>query len=162
MPASSSPSSLVASPAVAELLLASARTLQKADPSEVQTVLRGKRLALLCDSDRSVEAVLFCRAAEALGANVAHVRPGLTELSPKAALKDTARVLGRLYDGIECQGLSQGLIEQVRREAGIPVFDGVACAGHTSALLADLLEGDDTPERKRQWILEAVLMRALR
>ncbi len=156
------PSSFIATPGAAELLLASARTLQRADPGEMRTVLRGKRLALLSEAHRSADAVLFCRAAEALGADVAHVHPGLTELSPPAALKHTARVLGRLYDGIECQGLSQALIEQVRREAGIPVFDGVASAGHASALLAARLEGDEAPETKRQLIVEAVLMSALR
>lgn len=145
----------------AEALLASARLLQRAEPgSDASSLLRGKKLGLVCASEDAADAILFRDAAVALGASVSHIRPDLfaPRGEPGAGLLRTARVLGRLYDGIECQGLAPGLVRQLGRDAGVPAFDGLACTGHPTALLAQRLAGPDSAARKRELILQAVLL----
>ena len=148
-----------------EALLASARLLQRADAaSHMDGLLRGKNLGLVCDCEADADAVLFRNAAAALGASVAHIRP---ELAPSAGAigtgnPRTARLLGRLYDGIECQGLAPALVRQLGRDAGVPVFDGLATEAHPTAELARQLSGADSLRRKRQLIVQAVLLLELR
>ena len=74
---------------------------------------------------------------------------------------ETARVLGRLYDGIECQGLAPELVRQLGRDAGVPVFDGLAAAHHPTAHLAQRLAGTGSLAKKRQLIVQAVLLSTL-
>ena len=93
-----------------------------------------------------------------MGAHVAHIRPSLTELSTLPDVQRTARMLGRLYDAIECQGMATELVHQVGVEAGVPVYDALASAKHPTARLADLLEGDASPPDKRRFVLQAVLL----
>jgi hypothetical protein len=76
-------------------------------------------------------------------------------------LQHTARMLGCLYDGIECQGLAPGLVEVVSREAGVPVYDGLASDGHATARLAGMIGGNETPARLRQLVLQTVLLSTL-
>jgi ornithine carbamoyltransferase len=146
-------------------VLASARLLQRADPgSDTESLLRGKNLGLVCDSETGADAILFREAAAALGASVSHIRP---ELAPPGGATGNgplraARVLGRLYDGIECQGLVPALVRQLARAAGVPVFDGLATAAHPSARLAQELPGDDPLETKRRLIVQAMLLIELR
>jgi ornithine carbamoyltransferase len=146
-------------------LLATARMLQRAGQGEASgLLLRGKNLGLVCESEDDCDAVLFRNAASALGASVSHIRPDPADGRPSAGtgLLETARVLGRLYDGIECQGLTPTLVRQLGREAGVPVFDRIAGANHATAKLAQRLSGADSPEHKRLLILQAVLLFALR
>ena len=143
-----------------DVLLGNARLLQRAAEPR-QTLLRGKRLALLCDSPDDADAVLFREAAAGLGAHVSHVRPRLTDPGQGSDLHHTARLLGRLYDGIECQGLAHDLVELVGREAGVPVYDGLASERHPTAHLATLLEGDEAPANRRQLVLQTVLLSTL-
>jgi len=148
-----------------DALLASARLLQRAEPgSDTERLLRGKNLGLVCDSESGFDAILFRDAAAALGATVSYLRPELAppgETAGSAPLR-AARLLGRLYDGIECQGLAPALVRQLANEAGVPVFDGLATAAHPSARLALELAGDDPAERKRRLIVQAVLLFELR
>lgn len=147
------------SPGDLELVLANARLLQRAaDPLQRQGLLRGKNLALMCESADGADATLFRRAAVELGAHVSHIRPSLSELSIPEIRRHTARMLGRLYQGIECQGLPSDLVSEVCREAGIPVYDGVASQTHPFARLASLLDGGESQENNRQLILQAVLV----
>jgi ornithine carbamoyltransferase len=142
-----------------ELVLANARRLRSAtDPRQRKALLRGRNLALLCESADSADAVRFRDAATELGALVSHLRPGLSDLSAPEPRRHTARMLGRLYQGIECQGLPADVVVAVGRDACVPVYDGVATATHPSARLASLLDGRDPPERNRQLILQAVLV----
>src|SRR5450755_5100006 len=91
------------SPRDAGVLLANARTLQHfAATGRAKSLLRGKNFGMLCESEQAEGAECFRRAATELGAHVAHIRPALSDLSEDAVLMDTARVLGRLYDAIEC------------------------------------------------------------
>ena len=132
------------SPGDSDILLGNARLLQSAaEPRETKTLLRGKKLALLCESEDGADAILFRAAASELGAHVSHIRPHLSDLRQPDDLQHTARMLGRLYDGIECQGLAQGLVEMIGREAGVPVYDGLASERHPTARLAGLLGDED-------------------
>ena len=147
-----------------DTLLAGARQLQGAGAgAPVRALLGGKNLGLVCEDEESDDARLFREAATALGARVTHIRPGVSQLdtSDGGALAHTARVLGRLYDGIECQGLSTALVDRLRREAGVPVFDGLASPRHPTALLAGLLGGAEPVEARRRLVLQAALLYAL-
>jgi ornithine carbamoyltransferase len=143
-----------------DVLLGNARLLQRAAEPR-QTLLRGKKLALLCESEEGADALLFREAAAGLGAHVSHVRPRLTDLREADELQHTARLLGRLYDGIECQGLAHELVELVGREAGVPVYDGLASERHPTARLATLLEDAEPPVNRRQLVLQTVLLSTL-
>ena len=143
-----------------DVLLGNARLLQRAAEPR-QTLLRGKRLALLCETEEGVDAALFREAATDLGAHVSHVRPRLTDLDTADDLQHTARMLGRLYDGIECQGLAHDLVEIVGREAGVPVYDGLASEHHPTARLTRLLDVGDPPGKLRQLVLQTVLLSTL-
>jgi len=141
-----------------DAVLASARTLKRAAVAgRVQPLLRGKNLALICTEQAQPDAALFHRAATGLGAHVSQVRPTTEELATPADVKHTARMLGRLYDGIECQGLPADLVSSLDRDAGVPVFDGLACAQHAGAELARLL-GSGNEADDRLFVLQALLV----
>lgn len=143
-------------------VLATARALQAAEQAGVpRPLLRGKNLGLLCEAADSAAAVLFQRAAQGLGARVAHIVPKLAELSSRQQVLHTARVLGRLYDAVECQGIDAALVAQLRDEAGVPVFEGAALPSHPTAALAAQLEGPGDPNDKRCYVLQAVLLSSL-
>ena len=144
-----------------ELVLANARRLQGVvDPLQRRALLRGKNLALMCESADAADATRFREAAVELGAHVAHLRTGLSDLRLPDVRRHTARMLGRLYQGIECQGLPADLVAELGRDAGIPVYDGVATATHPFARLAELLDAG-SPERSRQLVVQAVLVSSI-
>jgi ornithine carbamoyltransferase len=101
--------------------------------------LRGKNLALLSDDHASADAAAFLRAATELGAHVARVRATEPGAGGRRDPRDTAGLLGQLYDAIECQGLPEGEWRQLDRDAGVPVFNGIASAGHPLQKLAALM-----------------------
>lgn len=142
-----------------ETVLGHARRLQQAAlAGATQALLRGKNLGLLRECDDDEEAQLFRRAASELGAQVACIRPSLSELSTTREVQHTARVLGRLYDALECQGLPHALVRQVGSDAGVPVYDGIASPAHPTAQLAAMLDGDVPAADKRRFVLQAVLL----
>jgi len=146
------------SPRDVSALLANARTLQRAaQAGTTQPLLRGKNLGLLCEND-DVDATLFRRAAVELGAHVAQIRPSLSDLSTPQEVLHTARMLGRLYDAVECQGMAPALVQQVGDGAGVPVYDGIASKAHATAKLADMLGGDTSAADNRRFVLQAVLL----
>lgn len=141
-------------------LLASAKTLKQVVAIGLpRPSLRAANLGLLTESDSSPEAVLFQTAAQELNARVVCIRPSVAQLASSDAVRDTARVLGRLYAAIECQGLAPALVAQIRQHAGVPVFDGLASAQHPSAALAAELGPDR--ELNRRCVLQAALLGAL-
>jgi ornithine carbamoyltransferase len=143
-------------------LLARARELQAAARAgTTQRALRGKNFGLLCNETDAGDAALFQRAASALGAQVAHVRPSLSELSSPQEVRHTARVLGRLYDAVNCVGMAPDLVRQIGTEAGVPVFEGIASPRHPTARLAARLDGGMADEDKRCLVIQAVLLSAL-
>ena len=112
----------------------------------------------MCESADSADATRFRDAAADLGAHVAYLRTGLEEVRRPDERRHTARMLGRLYQGIECQGLPPAFVAELGREAGIPVYDGVATAAHPFARLAELLDDRGSPESCRQLVIQAVLV----
>ena len=141
------------------IVLDRARALQLATQAgDFRASLRGRKFGLMCKSDDSGEAALFRRAAVELGAHVAHIRPSLTGLSTPEDVQHTARMLGRLYDAVECQGMPADLVRQMGIDAGVPVYDGIASQHHPTAKLVDLLGGDSSALGKRRFVLQAVLL----
>lgn len=148
----------------AEAILARARELvQATEAGFIPPFLRGRNLGLVCKAEDSEESRLFERAATALGARVTHISASISELATGGGdrLRNTARVLGRLYDGIECQGLEPAVVQQLGRTAGVPVFDGLASPGHATAALADKLAAAASAPAKRLLILQGALLLAL-
>lgn len=142
-----------------QALLADARRLQHAARvGAPQPLLRGKKLGLLCGAGDADEALLFRHAANELGAHVAHIRSAFTADSTATEVRDTARMLGRLYDAVECQGLPPSQVQQLAGAAGIPIYDGLASQAHASAELAVMLDGDEPQAEKRRRVLQAVLL----
>ena len=143
-------------------LLARAHELQFAARSGTpQRLLGGKNLGLLCEAADDADAALFQRAAMALGAQVAQLRTSLSTLSTPDEVRHTARVLGRLYDAVDCMGMAPELVIVIGAEAGVPVFEGIASAQHPTAGLARLLDGSATLADRRCLVIQAVLLSAL-
>jgi ornithine carbamoyltransferase len=166
MPLSNNARSPEAEPQLSPLnvasLLCHARILQRASlDGTTRQLLRGKNLGLLCETQPDEAQALFRRAAEALGAHVAVMRSSLSSASTPQEVQHTARMLGRLYEAVECQGLELVLVQQIGQHAGIPVFDGAAMRGHPAEQLAGLL-GDKTPlADNRCFVLQALLLDAI-
>lgn len=142
-------------------LLSSAKALQQAAASgHGRVLLRGKNIGLLSESPDNAAAVLFIGAAQGLGAQVALIRPGHAGLLEASSAQATARMLGRLYDAIECQGLPSDLVEQLRLECGVPVLDSQARLGTCPPDWGDELHATE-PEELARLGMQALLMRAM-
>lgn len=148
-------------------LLARARELQAwqgagtAQATAGQQALRGKKLGLLCGPADDHDAQLFTRAATALGAHVATLRPCLSTVSTAAEVQRTARVLGRLYDALDCVGMPHELVMRIGADAGVPVFEGLASAAHPAHRLARVLGAEVDTEGLRCVVIQAVLLGVL-
>ncbi len=108
----------------------------------------------------SSDAAFFRLAATRLGAHVARIRPRLSASSSGLELRRLALILGRLYDAVECQGLSLDLVQKMRVQANVPIYFGLASADHPVALLAAQLTGAASPRDKRLFVLQAALLRS--
>lgn len=138
-------------------LLAHAALLHQA-ATQKHRPLRGKNLGLLCEAGDDPDAQRFRRAAEDLGAHVTHIRPSLCKWGTAAEVQHTARMLGRLYQAIECQGMSAALIQQIHEHAGVPVYDGIATGEHPTARLAEQLDGGASLDDRRRFVLQSLLL----
>jgi len=130
-------------------LLDLARDLKSAKyaGTEVQR-LRGKNVALIFEKDSTRTRCAFEVACYDQGANVTYLGPSGSQIGKKETMKDTARVLGRMYDGIEYRGYGQAIVEELAKWAGVPVFNGLTDEFHPTQILADLLtmrEHSDKP-----------------
>jgi len=101
--------------------------------------LKGKQIVLIFEKDSTRTRSGFEVAAFDQGANVTYIGPGGSHIGNKETMKDTARVLGRMYDGIEYRGSAQAQVEELARYAGVPVWNGLTNAAHPTQVLADLL-----------------------
>lgn len=147
------------SPPEADALLVQARALQRAAQAGApQPLLRGKNLALLCAAPDDADALLFRRAATELGARVSHILPSLSELSSPQEVAHTARMLGRLYDALECQGMPPALVGLIGQAAGVPVYGGIATLDPPTARLAEQLEGGSSTVENRRFLVQASLL----
>jgi ornithine carbamoyltransferase len=101
--------------------------------------LVGKEIALIFEKDSTRTRCAFEVAAYDQGAHVTFIGPSGSHMGHKETVKDTARVLGRMYDAIEYRGFSQETAEELARWAGVPVFNGLTDEWHPTQMLADFL-----------------------
>ena len=101
--------------------------------------LEGKNIVLLFEKTSTRTRCSFEVAGYDLGMGVTYLDPGSSQMGKKESIADTARVLGRMYDGIEYRGFSQELVEDLAKYAGVPVWNGLTDQFHPTQMLADLL-----------------------
>lgn len=101
--------------------------------------LRGRNIALIFEKPSTRTRCSFEVAAHDQGANVTYLDPLVSHIGERESIEDTARVLGRLYDGIEFRGRSQQSVETLARYAGVPVWNGLTDLWHPTQVVADML-----------------------
>ncbi len=101
--------------------------------------LAGKNIALIFEKTSTRTRCAFEVAAHDQGAHVTYLDPSGSQIGHKESMKDTARVLGRMYDGIEYRGSAQELVETLGAHAGVPVWNGLTDEWHPTQMLADQL-----------------------
>ncbi|NWJ50112.1 MAG: ornithine carbamoyltransferase [Bacteroidetes bacterium] len=101
--------------------------------------LKGKNIVLLFEKDSTRTRCAFEVAALDQGAHVTYLGPSGSQMGKKESMKDTARVLGRMYDGIEYRGYAQHIVEELAKYAGVPVWNGLTNEFHPTQILADFL-----------------------
>ncbi|MEZ3183011.1 ornithine carbamoyltransferase [Streptomyces pimonensis] len=104
-----------------------------------QRYLRGRNIALIFEKTSTRTRCAFEVAAADQGASTTYLDPSGSQIGHKESVKDTARVLGRMYDGIEYRGDSQAKVEELAAYAGVPVFNGLTDDWHPTQMLADVL-----------------------
>ena len=121
-------------------LLELARDLKRAKYSgAVRHSLAGKNIALIFEKTSTRTRCAFEVAAYDEGAHVTYIDPSSSQIGHKESMKDTARVLGRMYDAIEYRGAGQEIVEELAKYAGVPVFNGLTNEYHPTQMLADVL-----------------------
>lgn len=101
--------------------------------------LDGKNIVLLFEKTSTRTRCAFEVAGYDLGMGVTYLEPGSSQMGKKESIEDTARVLGRMYDGIEYRGFDQAIVETLGEYAGVPVWNGLTNEFHPTQMLADLL-----------------------
>ncbi len=104
-----------------------------------QPRLKGRNIALIFEKSSTRTRCAFEVAAYDQGAHVTYLGPEGSQIGHKESMKDTARVLGRMYDGIEYRGFSQKTVETLAQYAGVPVWNGLTDEFHPTQILADIL-----------------------
>jgi len=104
-----------------------------------QQLLRGKNIALIFEKSSTRTRCAFEVAAFDQGAHVTYLGPSGSQIGQKESMKDTARVLGRMYDGIEYRGYGQAIVEELANYAGVPVWNGLTNEFHPTQILADFM-----------------------
>ncbi|EKM0376448.1 ornithine carbamoyltransferase [Cronobacter turicensis] len=127
-------------PAQIRMLLELSTNLKKDKKNGVEVQkLTGKNIALIFEKDSTRTRCSFEVAAYDQGARVTYLGPSGSQIGHKESIKDTARVLGRMYDGIQYRGFGQEIVETLAQFAGVPVWNGLTDEFHPTQLLADLL-----------------------
>jgi len=101
--------------------------------------LKGKNIVLLFEKDSTRTRCAFEVAAYDQGAHVTYLGPTGSQMGKKESIADTARVLGRMYDGIEYRGYGQEIVEELAKYAGVPIWNGLTNEDHPTQILADFL-----------------------
>lgn len=104
-----------------------------------QQKLKGKNIALIFEKTSTRTRCAFEVAAHDQGASITYLGPTGSQIGHKESMKDTARVLGRMYDGIEYRGYGQQIVEELGKYAGVPVWNGLTNEFHPTQVLADFL-----------------------
>lgn len=110
--------------------------------------LKGKNIAMIFEKSSTRTRCAFEVAALDQGAHVTYLGPSGSQIGNKESMKDTARVLGRMYDGIEYRGYGQNVVEELGEYAGVPVWNGLTTEFHPTQILADfmtMIEHSDKP-----------------
>ncbi|CDG00319.1 ornithine carbamoyltransferase [Avibacterium paragallinarum] len=132
-----------------QFLLQLAKELKQAKYTGTeQPRLKGKNIALIFEKTSTRTRCSFEVAAYDQGANVTYIDPNSSQIGHKESMKDTARVLGRMYDAIEYRGFKQAVVNELAEYAGVPVFNGLTDEFHPTQMLADVLtmmEHSDKP-----------------
>lgn len=135
-----------------DFLLKLAASLKAAKYSGTeQQMLKGKNIALIFEKTSTRTRCAFEVAAYDQGAHATYLGPSGTQIGGKESMKDTARVLGRMYDAIEYRGFGQAIVEELAKYAGVPVWNGLTDDFHPTQILADFLtmrEHSDKPLNK--------------
>lgn len=121
------------------LLDLSAKLKEKKKKGEDVSVYKGKNIALIFEKTSTRTRCAFEVAAHDLGMGTTYLDPAGSQIGKKESIADTARVLGRMYDGIEYRGYGQEIVEQLAKYAGVPVWNGLTNEYHPTQMLADLL-----------------------
>ncbi len=127
-------------PQEVKFLLELAQELKRAKYAGTeQQKLKGKNIALIFEKDSTRTRCAFEVAALDQGAHVTYLGPTGSQMGKKESIADTARVLGRMYDGIEYRGYGQEIVEELAKYAGVPVWNGLTDQDHPTQVLADFL-----------------------
>ncbi|MFP3155797.1 ornithine carbamoyltransferase [Lachnospiraceae bacterium ZAX-1] len=124
---------------ITHLLKLSAYFKQKKRNGELHDTLNGKNIALIFEKSSTRTRCSFEVAAYDLGMRVTYLDPAGSQIGKKESIADTARVLGRIYDGIEYRGFGQEIVEELGKYAGVPVWNGLTNESHPTQMIADML-----------------------
>lgn len=133
------------------LLNLAAKLKKEKQKGNEKQYLKGKNIALIFEKSSTRTRCAFEVAAYDQGAHVTYLGPTGSQIGQKESMKDTARVLGRMYDGIEYRGYGQNIVEELAKYAGVPVWNGLTNEFHPTQILADFLtmtEHSDKPLNK--------------
>ena len=123
-----------------QYLLDLAKKLKKDKKNKTEKKkLTGKNIALIFEKTSTRTRCAFEVAAYDQGANVTYIGPSTSQISDKESIEDTAKVLGRFYDGIEYRGYGQNFVEALAKHSGVPVWNGLTTEFHPTQVLADFL-----------------------
>lgn len=123
-----------------QYLIRLASKLKKAKAMGLEEqMLSGKNIALIFEKASTRTRCAFEVAAFDQGAHATYLGPTGSQIGKKESIKDTARVLGRMYDGIEYRGYGQSIVEELAKYAGVPVWNGLTDEFHPTQILADML-----------------------
>lgn len=124
---------------ITELLDLAADLKAKKKAGVAHELCRGKNIALIFEKTSTRTRCSFEVAAHDLGMHVTYLDPTGSQIGKKESIADTARVLGRMYDGIEYRGYGQAVVEELAHHAGVPVWNGLTNEFHPTQILADFL-----------------------
>ena len=124
---------------ISALIDLAANLKAKKKAGELVDVLKGKNIAIIFEKTSTRTRCSFEVAAHDLGMGVTYLDPTGSQIGKKESIPDTARVLGRMFDGIEYRGFEQTIVEQLAEYAGVPVWNGLTNEFHPTQILADFL-----------------------
>lgn len=112
---------------------------EKREGIDQSAELRGKNIALIFEKTSTRTRCAFEVAAADLGMHTTYLDPSGSQIGKKESIKDTARVLGRMFDGIEYRGFGQEIVEELAKYAGVPVWNGLTDESHPTQMIADMM-----------------------
>lgn len=124
---------------ISQLLASAADFKAKKKAGIPHKLCEGKNIVLLFEKDSTRTRCAFEVAGADLGMSVTYLGPSGSQMGKKESIADTARVLGRMYDGIEYRGFGQKIVEELAKYAGVPVWNGLTNEFHPTQILADFL-----------------------